>query len=756
MAMRNSGYGLRGKSRGFCLRHPLFVAAVVAAGCVAMANVHPGWGLLAGGISGAAGTWIAGWRTGLTWLLGGWIAVAGLAWRDASRQAAQRELTGMPGGWARARLLSDGQGRGLGWAAPARLLEGGRVGADVLWEGRGEAPVAGAVVAARGNFGPLPVPRNPGEFDWGAWLTNLGVAAVFQARWQETVTTGWWAELGAKIRHGFRDRMTAGLANDSEEAIVIRAVGIGETPPDADMLIAAFRNSGTLHVFSVSGLHVTMVGSIGWFVLGWLGVPRRRAVFALLPLVFGYSWITGNSPPSVRAAWMAAVFLGAFVFRRRPDLLNALGAVLLGTLLWDGRLLFQAGVQLSYGVVAAIAVGMSWTTRIFAWMAQPEMYLPRHLMTRWQSGWFKLRRHTAQSLSVSLAATVGSAPLTAYHFALVAPVSVLANLVLVPLVFVMLAVGLAAVAVSPVFPALTCGVNRLNGWVARATVGSAALCAAIPGGHFHVVRDKRPRLVVYDLGRGAGAACFSGGTGGAVLIDCGSSQGFKRCVMPSLRALGIEPDSVVLSHPDGGHLGGGAAVWQAFPIRQALMPVRLSRSPAYRAWQEDAPKAGIRMNLATSPGRLDFPDGASLAILYAPEPDAVNVKADDRAAVYRLHWHGWKLLFTSDAGVGTERKMLDHGTDVAADVIIAGRHTSDLTLCDAFLDAVKPRVIIASNSSFPATEKLAPRTVDYWKSRGIQVLDQGVTGAVTVRVDDAGNLRLEGFLTGYPVVLGQQ
>ena len=56
---------------------------------------------------------------------------------------------------------------------------------------------------------------------------------------------------------------------------------------------------------------------------------------------------------------MAAVFLGAFVFRRRPDALNSLGAVLLATLLWDGRLLFQTGVQLSYGVVAAIIIGAS-------------------------------------------------------------------------------------------------------------------------------------------------------------------------------------------------------------------------------------------------------------------------------------------------------------------------------------------------------------------------------------------------------------
>jgi ComEC/Rec2-related protein len=613
--------------------------------------------------------------------------------------------------------------------------------------------VAGAIVTGRGNFGPLPEPRNPGEFDRAAWLRSLGVAAVFQAEWAETVETGRWAALGASIRHGFRDRVTAGLAEDSQEANVIRAVVIGETPPDADALIAAFRNSGTLHVFSVSGLHVAMVGTIGWLVLSWAGVPRRWAVMALLPLVFGYSWITGNSAPAVRSAWMAAVFLGAFVFRRRPDLLNALGAVLLAAMLWDGRLLFQAGVQLSYGVVAAIAVGTSWTARMFAWLEAPESYLPRHLMSRWQSFWLKLRRHTAQSLGASLAAGLGSAPLTAFHFGLVTPVSVLANLVLVPLVFVLLVAGLAAVALSPVAPPLTRAVNRLNGLVANASVVSAEFFAAIPGGHFHVGRESRPMLLVYDLGHGAGAACFSGGSGDAVFIDCGSRQSFRRCVMPSLRQLGIEPDSVVLSHPDGGHLGGASAVWQAFPIRQALVPVRLSRSPAFRAWMDEGPKAGIRIRLMASPSSLAFPDGAALEILHAPDALAFNVIADERVAVFRLHWRGWKLLFTSDAGMGTERKLLDAGTDVSADVIIAGRHGGDLTLCDAFLDAVNPQAIIASNSRFPVEQRLAPDTVDYWKSRGIQVFDQGVTGGVTVRVDEAGNLCIEGFLSASPVVL---
>lgn len=740
---------------GFCVRHPLFVAAMVAVGCVAAADVGTGWGIAVGLALAAAGAWAGGWKRGLGWAFCGWLAVAVFAWRDGARNEAEAVLAGTPGGLVRARVLKDARGSERFWSAPATLLDGGNAGVTVWWEGRGGMPVAGSRVTARGRFGPIPVTRNEGEFDRAAWLRMQGVAAVFHTIWADgTVETGALADLGAKLRHGFRAWVTDGLDEASLEAGVIRAVVIGETPPDAEEVIAAFRNSGTLHAFSVSGLHVAMVGSIGWLVLGFLGVPRRWAVALLLPLIFGYSWITGNSPPAVRSAWMAAVFLGAFVFRRKPDLLNALGAVLLAAVCWDGRLLFQPGVQLSYGVVAAIAVGTAWAARTFAWMAEPELYLPEKLMSRWQKAGLWLRRKFAQSMSVSLAAGVGSSPLTAFHFGLLTPISVLAGLVLVPLVFILLAVALLAVGLHPVAAPVSRWVNRLNGHVAKTSVLAAEAFSAIPGGHFQLARETQPTLRIYDLEHGSGAACFhGGGNAGAVLLDCGDRRSFKQRVAPSLRRLGITPDSVVLSHPDGGHLGGGSPVWEAFPIRQALMPVRLARSPSFRSWMNDGPKAGIRLLDASAVHSLALPDDARLEVLHAPDPFARDTLADDRVAIFRLHWRGWKLLFTSDAGMGAEMKLLDAAKDITADVIIAGRHQSDLTLCDRFLHAVNPRVIIASNPPFPPEEKLMPATVEYWKSRGILVLDQAHTGGVKLHVDDEGNLCIRGFLSDAPVVL---
>lgn len=740
---------MAGRASAFVARHPLFVAALVAACSVWVAKLGLTPSLAVATILAGVIRHVAGWRAGLACGLCGLVAAGIFAWRGAGQESAERRLLASAGGMMTGQVLKDGKGGGMFWTAPVRLEGGAHHGQKVWWEGRGDFPVAGAMVRASGNFAPLRDMRNPGDFDQAGWLRSQGVVAVFKARQIEgLVRTGDFAAFASRMRKGFRTAVTAGLEEDSQESMVIRAVVIGEQPPDAEELVAAFRNSGTLHAFSVSGLHVSMVGLIGWFVLGWFGMPRRWAIPVLLALIFCYSWITGNSAPAVRSAWMAAVFLGAFLFRRKPDLLNALGAVLLVACLWDGRLLFLPGVQLSYLVVAAIAIWADRTTAWFSWMAKPELYLPLGMMRWWQKAWLWVRRKVAQSCGVSIAAGVGSTPLTVFHFGLMTPVSILAGVVFVPMVFLLLCVALFSLAIYPVVPVAAGVVNQANGYVAKGCVGVARFFASIPGGHYQIKREREPFLLVYDLEYGAGAACFSGGDSGAVLLDCADRYSFRRRVAPSLRRLGVEPDSVVLSHPDGGHLGGGASVWEAFSIKQAVMPVERSRSPGFRSWVNDAPGAGVRLLTAEEGHMLAMPDGARLEIIHVPDPLAQNASADDRVAIYRLHWRGWKLLLTSDSGMGTELELLDGNKDVRADVILAGCHRGDVTLGDRFLDAVDPMAIVASHSEFPVSERRKPATLDYWRSRGIKVIHQGEAGGVTLRVDKEGKLRIEGFADG--------
>jgi competence protein ComEC len=736
----------------------LLCAAVVAVLCVLAADVLWLAGCGLAGLLGSMAGLLLGWRKGVAMVCIGLAASLVLYGRKSATERERAVVLENPDVRVMAHVLEDARGSDRAWIAEARILEGPARGAKVLWRGRGGMPVAGSHVSAKGTFSPPEPARNRGEFDYAAWMERMGFAAEFHARDARTQSlhTPWLAAWAARFRHGFEASILHGLDGESQAAQVISAMVVGKQPPDADEMISAFRNSGTLHVFSVSGLHVAMVGGIGWLCVSMLGVPRRHAVLILLPLMFGYAWISGNGPPAVRSAWMAAFFLGAFVFRRKPDLLNSLGTVLLVGMLWDGRMLFQTGVQLSYGVVAAIAVGMGPASRLFGWISKKELYLPDDERSTLRKMWDNSRAWVAGSLSVSLAAGVGSTPLTMLHFGLVTPVSLIANLILLPLVFGILSLGLLGAALYPVAPWASTWINRTNALLADASVLAAESFASIPGGHLITRRPGQPMLVVYDLPYGGMASVLTDKRGHAVVFDCGGRGSFRRTVLPTLRAQGIEPGTVIFSHPDGGHMGGGYPVWRSLPVREVVLPVDVGRSTALHGWKTSAAD-GVAVRQAVDVARINGPDGAVWHRLNIPHPGSSLALADDRVSVWRLHWRGWRILFTSDAGYRTEQELLDQGADLSADVIVAGKHRHDFTLGDDFLSAVKPRVIVAKNPEYPAEERFTPHAVAAWKERGIVFVDQVNSGGVTMTVNADGGLTVCGFLTqDQPVVLGKR
>ena len=735
-----------GRWRGWVLRHPLFVAAlwVVLAYTAWQSMALLLWVALGAVILFAAllRHWI-----GLLCVIAVILAIGIGGWRDAVDTTHAAFLDQSAGRQIEAVALADARGDESFWQVAA-VLNG--AGPKVWWQGRGEMPVEGSCIRADGGFHFAQKPRNPAEFDQYQWMEQQGLVAIFRQAPHSVaeVQTDAKFRLLADAKGWARSSMTRGLDEESGAAKVIRAVVLGEKPREDADLLEDFRHSGSMHVFSVSGLHVGMVAVLVWMVAAWSGLSRRWLVLPVIVFVFAYAWLTGANAPAVRAAWMAAVFLGAFCFRRRPDLPNALGAVLLVLLIWDVRQLQQPSVQLSYGVVTAIAFGLPWTTRWFARIGAAPMYIPVPEIRGLRLAWWRLRQWMATTLSVSTAASLGAAPLTLWHFGLVTPVSVIAALLMLPLVFLVMALAMLSLVLSPVQVA-TVPVNRVNGCLAETCAMVAGWMAEVPGGHWNVRAESGPVLWVYDLKQGDAAALWlPDKDGAAMLIDCGGRSSFRHPLLSSLERMGLEPDSVMLTHPDGGHVGGGNAVWRELPIDQVLMPVDKARSSAYRAWLEEAAREGVKLHACSQlPKGLAVGDQAHIEWLVIPQRHDQNRPADDRVLVMRLHWKDWKVLWLSDAGTEAERTMLESGRDLSADVIVAGSHRGDLSLGDAFVEAVGPKAIIIDNEGYPAGEGRDIRQLDHWRESGILVFDQSETGAVSLRLED-GALIIEGFING--------
>lgn len=737
-------------------------APAVAATCAVLGADGAGWAW-AGVVIGLA---VAGWSDGRR----GWLvaltaaALAGGLQHTRARHLHDNQQLVAAGRVIEARLAGTVVGRpdprGRGWAAALRVeavqprgerWPGATTGSRVLLHGRGRPPLPGTRLTVEARLRAPDPPRNPGEFDRARWLARQWIWAVAETDRAALIVTppSRLRQLAERWRDGFRAAITDGLDPASREAAVIRAMVLGERPADDDELIGAFRDSGALHVFSVSGLHVGLVGLCVWAVLRLLRVPRRWAIPLLVPLVFAYAWLAGMVAPALRAAWMAALLLGGFLLRRPAGLLNVLAAVALGALLVDGNQLFQPGFQLTYGVVAAIGLLGAACTR---WVTGPPVvdpFLPRALWSRWHERADRWQRWWAGSLGVSLAATAGSAPLIGWHFRLVTPIAPLASLALIPVTLALLALALAAAAVAPLAPPATRALNRLNALVAHASFAIADIAARLPGARFSLPPPggRRAELVVCDLEYGAAAACFDPGDGRAVLFDCGDEWSLRQTVLPALRSASRDLTTLILSHPDAGHLGGAATLCRADPPGRVFLPVAHARSPAFQRLLAAAPTAGARLDLLDLRTPVDCGPHARLVTLQLADPAESDALADDRCAVLRLDWHGWRILFLGDCGFRTERRLLEAGTDLAADVLVLGRHRTDPGASPPFLERVAPRIVIASHDDFPPEERLDPMLRARLAARGARVFGQGETGAVIVTASP-DQLQVRGFLDG--------
>jgi competence protein ComEC len=127
--------------------------------------------------------------------------------------------------------------------------------------------------------------------------------------------------------------------------------------------------------------------------------------------------------------------------------------------------------------------------------------------------------------------------------------------------------------------------------------------------------------------------------------------------------------------------------------------------------------------------------------------------ADDHAMVVRLHWKGWKILFTGDAGRLGEEALLESGTDLKADVIVAGLHEDDLSLTGAFVAAAEPQAIIVASPAGSEMDGHRESQKRSWVKKGLHIIDQSRTGGLTVTVSAEGNLVIRGFADGSEILI---
>src|SRR2546427_7286599 len=487
--------------------------------------------------------------------------------------------------------------------------------------------------------GVIRLPKGPaaeGLFDYRTYLSRQGTYYQLQFEgtndWR-TVPTGGRSPrppLADRFRHWSQMTLSAGLPNEDESLHLLWAMALGWTTALTDEVSEPFMRTGTMHIFAISGLHIALIAGILVALLRVLQIPRGACGWLVVPLIWFYTAATGWQPSAIRSTIMMTVIIVGWALKRPSDLLNSLAAAGFIIPLWDPQQLFQASFQLSFFVLLSIALLLPPIEKIRQRLLQTDPLLPPELRPRWRRWLDSPIRFVTASFATSLAAWLGSLPLIAYYFHLFTPVSLIANLVIVPLSSLALACNLGSL-LSAWWPWLS-ELFNFSGWFwMKAMIRLSDWFATLSGAYFYVKAPGVAGFIVYytllfgtvtgwllapkrRLWTAAGAgllavaglvqwsqhrsdtritvlplsggdAIFADAPGRAndLLVDCGNESAARFVVTPFLHGQGLNRlPHLLLTHGDLRHIGGTALMGKEFSIGEVLTSNARFRSVTYR------------------------------------------------------------------------------------------------------------------------------------------------------------------------------
>ena len=390
------------------------------------------------------------------------IVVTGPVRSNAGWQSATAVIQTISGMAGRAEGAGVGAGAGekvLLEVAPIDTTASADRGAASADESAGRSLTQGALLAVRGV---LRAPEGPSAsgFDQAKQLLHQGIQLVLRVegpaglsfRGQRGGVSGWFDRLRAAAKENLS------LGPDARVNEVLQGVVMGDTAGIDQGWMDAFRRSGTAHMLSVSGLHVASLAAIIIALAGFVRLSRRAGfVLAATAAVLMVPFV-GSSAPILRSAVMIVVVLGGRLVGRRRDQWQGLAFAALIVLMLNPFAIFDVGFQLSFcafiGMIALVG---------------PVERLLRGLPDSVRA-----------NLAVSLAATLGTAPVSLLVFGRTSLIAPLANLLVVPTLASVTGLGMASVLLGFVWRGFSVGLDTLASLPMSWTILVSTLCARAP------------------------------------------------------------------------------------------------------------------------------------------------------------------------------------------------------------------------------------------------------------------------------------
>lgn len=614
---------------------------------------------------------------------------------------------------------------------------------------------------------------NPNGFDYEAWLLEQNIRATGYVHLAsepvakpEILADNWfWPPMNGvhRLRHTIREGFARELGTKPYGGI-LTALVIGDQRAVDTSLWKIFSRTGTTHLMSISGLHITMVAGLLGFLVNWiwrrfprlcLRMPAQQAgLLAAWVAALMYGLLAGFGIPTQRTCLMLTVAVIALFSGRRIGTGAILLWALAGVVLFDPWAVLAPGFWLSFGAVAALI-----------WVSLHRSTGPAGLGEG--RGWWRILGEFGRT---QWAATLATLPILIWIFQQFPLVSPLANLVAIPVVsFIITPLALLGGLLIwiPGLPFLDLAHWLLSGlmWMLEgmaqaplwqpsmpplwalilAVLGiplllmprgvpgkGAALILFLPLIFWPRTWPETGALAVTVLDVGQGQAVLLETSEHTLLYDTGPASGSEdagqRIVLPFMVGKGISHlDMLVVSHQDSDHAGGLDSIRAGTSIGKLV-----SSMPDLEGGE------------ICARGQSWEWDGVHFEFLH-PEPDTVLKGSNADSCVLRVKTTSGRLLLTGDAGIREEKSMLSRSLpDLAAEVVLVPHHGSKSSSSPPFVAAVAPDLALVSAGHRNRYGHPKPEILARYQNSGSQIWRTDRDGALLLTFSQ-GSVRIQGW-----------
>ncbi len=490
-----------------------------------------------------------------------------------------------------------------------------------------------------------------------------------------------------------------------------------------------FQRSGLYHLLAVSGLHVGYLFALLLLLISPISLSLRLRRLILFVILWGYVFLTGANPPTVRAALMISLLLLSFEVHRIPRPWNVWGAAALIILLVMPQQLFMPGFQLSFSAMAGVLLAMDVRKR-------KEFNLPDYPL---RSGKIRksLDKYLAAPLLVSFCVVAFTAPILVAHFGSFTPVAILLNLAAIPLagaifglawvvILMKLFIGITIPAlagalelglksleniafvgsslpgntdnmfggifVAVVFPIILLGTLLDRNWKHRIIWISGGFVFLLLVPFINV--SSNLSIESLDVGQGdATLLRFPGEKN--LLVDCGNENATRFQLVPSFQHRGINRiHTLLITHFDEDHAGGAVEIMNSLKVNQLLVNSLNPDNSLGRRIIETAQRRGISTrSLSLGDTIYGFP-GAKCLVLWPPETQ--GTEENSQSIVLKVTYGSTDILLTGDIGHAEERIIFSAGDFLDCEVLKVAHHGSRYSSDRVFLRKVQPDIALIS------------------------------------------------------------